>query len=448
MPEQTRFRGSCESCGKDYRVPRADRTYTCKACGGTVSVPEPEGGVGAPRIQSKRRAQRIPRSEEDVLANQALADAYGAATAARSIMGFSAVLGLLPLILLMVGTAVAEDEDREGMLVVTSVLAVYVAVLAIGFFRIFKEPVLWSGLGALLITGILGLQLLGGRISVFTLLAVLSMWWATYSLIPAQRLTKEYPDLSYARMMSAKRDGAAGTSTALQRDARRRRSASKMANQGRLVGILCAAGVALAIAVAVFMMNRPQSFEPIPDRFADAWNATGPGAAQAYLRQPAAGLYSTVYAEDAAARGWEDSHPRIESTLRIRGPEKGNAAVVYQTAEGELTTNWLRVDKRWVMSGIRLPFGNLAERFTEAWNASDVPAVSRFFKDPKTTSVSRLLKKRKWDALPRITSSETAELSEIVHELSAETERGPLEVTFAFRDNRWIIRRLKPPKNE
>lgn len=32
------IQGTCEECGKVYKVPSADRTYRCKACGGVVSV--------------------------------------------------------------------------------------------------------------------------------------------------------------------------------------------------------------------------------------------------------------------------------------------------------------------------------------------------------------------------------------------------------------------------
>ena len=58
------------------------------------------------------------------------------------------------------------------------------------------------------------------------------------------------------------------------------------------------------------------------------------------------------------------------------------------------------------------------------------------------------MKKRQWEALPRITSSELEEISENARKLFARTELGPLEVTFTFKDNRWIVRRIKPPKNE
>ncbi len=36
------IQGTCEDCGKVYKVPSADRTYRCKACGGTVSVYDEE----------------------------------------------------------------------------------------------------------------------------------------------------------------------------------------------------------------------------------------------------------------------------------------------------------------------------------------------------------------------------------------------------------------------
>lgn len=42
----------CDGCGKKYRVPSADRTYPCKACGGTVSV----DATAAPKTTPAREA--------------------------------------------------------------------------------------------------------------------------------------------------------------------------------------------------------------------------------------------------------------------------------------------------------------------------------------------------------------------------------------------------------
>lgn len=43
------IRGTCDSCGKGYRLPAAGRDYTCKACGGRVhSVEHPEPEPEAP----------------------------------------------------------------------------------------------------------------------------------------------------------------------------------------------------------------------------------------------------------------------------------------------------------------------------------------------------------------------------------------------------------------
>jgi DNA-directed RNA polymerase subunit RPC12/RpoP len=56
---------SCEECGKKYRVPSAERTYTCKACGGTVSVAEEEPAAPKKSAPARARRARVEADRED-----------------------------------------------------------------------------------------------------------------------------------------------------------------------------------------------------------------------------------------------------------------------------------------------------------------------------------------------------------------------------------------------
>ncbi len=50
--------GICDSCEKKYKVPSADKTYPCKACGGTVSVHEMhEDRTASERFNARRRTR-------------------------------------------------------------------------------------------------------------------------------------------------------------------------------------------------------------------------------------------------------------------------------------------------------------------------------------------------------------------------------------------------------
>jgi hypothetical protein len=56
---QSSIFGTCDSCGKKYRVPSADRTYPCKACGGNVHVAElVDATTARDRYVSVRRPDR------------------------------------------------------------------------------------------------------------------------------------------------------------------------------------------------------------------------------------------------------------------------------------------------------------------------------------------------------------------------------------------------------
>jgi len=65
---ESAIQGTCEACGKQYRVPSAERTYTCKACGGTVSVAAQGAGKASPPTTARPavapRARRA-RGEDD-----------------------------------------------------------------------------------------------------------------------------------------------------------------------------------------------------------------------------------------------------------------------------------------------------------------------------------------------------------------------------------------------
>ncbi len=51
--------GICDSCEKKYRVPSADKTYPCKACGGTVAVHEiEETRTASERFNARRGKDR------------------------------------------------------------------------------------------------------------------------------------------------------------------------------------------------------------------------------------------------------------------------------------------------------------------------------------------------------------------------------------------------------
>ena len=61
IQETVRAPARCEGCGKSYRVPDADRTYSCKACGGRVRaiVVNSEPGQGSTfTLHFPRRARR------------------------------------------------------------------------------------------------------------------------------------------------------------------------------------------------------------------------------------------------------------------------------------------------------------------------------------------------------------------------------------------------------
>jgi hypothetical protein len=104
------IRGTCDACGKVFRVPSVERTYTCKACGGTV-VPEEDAG-DAPGVPAQetgaehppRRATRRSRSER----NTRIAWIVLGGLLVLGLVGF----GLYKAGLLSLEAAAEKDIDR------------------------------------------------------------------------------------------------------------------------------------------------------------------------------------------------------------------------------------------------------------------------------------------------------------------------------------------------
>ncbi|HIF23894.1 MAG TPA: hypothetical protein EYQ27_18770 [Gemmatimonadetes bacterium] len=83
---------SCEECGKKYRVPSAERTYTCKACGGTVSVAEEEPAAPKKSAPAGTRRANAETDHEDEEGPRRLSDRHRASKSSGSGMKIAIAL--------------------------------------------------------------------------------------------------------------------------------------------------------------------------------------------------------------------------------------------------------------------------------------------------------------------------------------------------------------------
>lgn len=128
---EDRARATCTDCGKTYRVPDADRTYTCKECGGEVRVAEPA---------------RPGRREVDFAESNAAHDlrkAHKAIRAVRTFFVLSAVMAYLATLLAIRMLDGGNNVETAG-LVAIGILATIAAAAVAGALLVAYQPFFWD----------------------------------------------------------------------------------------------------------------------------------------------------------------------------------------------------------------------------------------------------------------------------------------------------------------
>ena len=466
--------GVCEGCGKAYRVPSAERTYRCKACGGTVRVgagtpPAPGLDETCPSCQAVvvgdsdyceecgaplSRAAVEDEKEKRLGASRDMHKALKRIRQLRRLFALFGVLaGFAAVGLFASALAASRLEDRSEALVLMLLTVMQGGVAAVAVtaaIRIDREPFLWALLMACIQTLLVVMGIAFGAVGICPFLFAVTFWGGVVAIAPVKRLVEEYPDLRVARRLKGETPRRAVSSTARRSRAPR---ASERRSGRRPVPIvpIVAGAVVLALAglwLGVHLLNRPPAMETVVGEFTAAWNDQGLPAAVVFFPEESREERRETLRLDVAARGWRG----VPEPLSLEGSEtveKGEKRVVkFPFGDDELRTVWEAESGDWVLRELRLPIGELPERFRATWDRSDVEGVAAFYRDPVKASgvLHRFIEGREWESLPRLESVRQVEQASTIVKLYCDTERGAMEFTWQFKEDRWVLRSFKPPE--
>ena len=429
----TEIRGSCEDCAKTYRLPRAQGTFRCKACGGSVR---------AALILEDTPVDADEEREDRAQARRELATAYRTVRAVR--MGYLVVVGLSVIVALgsLRDLARAFEGGHAALLLGSLAWWVLPAVALTGYLRIHRHPLLWSllfAIGASLLN--LGLLLFGAISWVLMVITVLA-WFGVLATVPVQRLVREHPDLYVSRRVRGEaRKAPAGGRDGAGVGPRHRRTGPGRTDRTRRRVWLAMGAVVLALAAGLFLMNRPQGFDSALADFRKAWNG---GEAQSIVDR------ADPDQREALRRALEEvvGQPRLTEEPRV-GETGRQRTGAWGVPGGSLETDWVQRNKRWVLVALPAPLGDLPERVLAAWNAGSVPEVAALARDPQSMarSIGRLMESRGWERLPVLENVRSETTANRVT-LEGDTPLGTCTLTLGLRDHRWVLRRIRPPERE
>lgn len=476
----------CEDCGKQYRVANPDRTYACKACGGTVRAeagaephadPVIEGTVTCTECDAVNPggthycaecgttlavSTSVRGSNAAARLRQEAADAFKGANrtigAVTVMYRFGALAYAIATVFAIMALARTDVPRNPGILVVvlTTLLSV---MLLMGALHIHFKPFLWTVAIAVLATVVSVVHLVGPN--PFGIAFIASASWAALAwaaLVPTfrfNRLIATHRDLYVTHHASAQTRRSLKGRSAHERHERLMMAMRRAARRAWRVSSAAAAGILLASAAGTWFVlttERPADFVPVLERFQSAWNAGDFAAVD--------GLFEPRVREAESARlegrllgyGWKETPPTL--TERSRRETPGQVDVDYEFAGLTITARWSRVGPDWwlVRFDIPLPpFEPTFERFVGAWEDSDPDRIIDFFapeaQAEMRAGVEKAVRDRGWGNFPEILDTETTTDAAGQVTVVIKLPKGKVTTEWHFRtDGQWHLHGLKFPK--
>jgi hypothetical protein len=482
--ETERAPARCEGCGKGYRVPGTKRTYTCKACGGTVRATQREtapdllagrvtcsgcqavnpvgshfcaecgAGIGAAAASRSDRSLKARRQ-----ASSQLNRAFKRIKAIRWLYRLGAVGYALTTVVTILAMGSVDMPVGGGLLLIALFTGLTV-FMVVGAIQIRFQPFVWTVIVASLSTVTVAVALFqAGPISfqfVWGGMWATLFWLAVIPTVRFRKLIEEHPDLYIVHRIH-------GTQLERAHDHRSRESSQERSRRilgeaGRRAWRLSAAvagGIGLASLLgttAVYAKLRPEEFTAREELFRDAWNSASPTGIEDLYADRVRKRDAGWIAEVALGNGWHDAWPEIGDPVIQRSNDTN--VVVYPLGERAVVTEWRLADGEWLLFEITAPLPSLEptfERFVAAWETSDVEAIAQLFA-PKSRaklerSIHRSIERREWDEFPAILSWESESVSNKRVDVPMDVRGGVVTTRWRFgADGHWALESLKLPR--
>ena len=452
VEQDERWDASCESCGKRYRVPDPDRTYSCKACGGSVvaSADSEESAAGG----STDRELAADRRHE---ANDALKRGYawiGAVTWFYRLgaLSYAVATGLAVLALARL------DVPREQGLLVVALTSLMSAVMLIGAMVILFRPFAWTLAIAILATAVSVVHALGPN--PFGMAALGSAAWAALAwaaLVPTYRfhqLIEQHKDMYILHHASAKTRRSVKDRSAEERHARLVGAMNRAAGRAWRASTAAAALLCVAAgfgAYGVIATLRPSRLSDAVARFEAEWSSGEAEGVIQLLPESVRAVKGERFAGLAAGH-WNAELPPLPAAALERD---GNfARAEYDVAGVPVEAEWRLSDLEWILTGLELPVPPLEPRvdaLLAAWSSSDIDALVALFSDDAKErmhdSIQVAARERGWETFPPIQETAIGDYSRGDATVVLNLERGEVETLWHMRnDGDWRMHGLKLPR--
>lgn len=477
--------GRCENCGKGYRVPDPERTYTCKSCGGTVRArsPEPEAGRGhlegattCPTCQAiNHRGVRfcvecggvlgvpppVERSEAAVTARHEVTNELKRGYRRLDAITWLYRVGALAYAVttLLAVLALTSPEVSPGVGILTVALSTLVtAFLFMGAFQTLFRPFVWTLAGASLLSIVAVTHLIVSEPLGFLVLWNASwavvFWVATVPTLRIRKLIEDNTDLYIAHHASRHTLRSLEAYSARDRHERLLDVMRKAARRSWRISAAAGGAVCLASAVGTYTVHaklRPEQLSRALDGFQAAWNDSDLEAIAEFFPPMIRARQSVWLAGVTGEYAWTDSLPRLNGGQRRQDDD--DVWVDYELGDLRMSTSWALDGRKWVLIGIELPQPPIEaalERFRRAWRSSDPKAIAAFFpadyQERMRGSIETAVDRRGWTSFPPILETRLDESDEKGVPVTLSLEGGELTTRWLFRgDGRWGLQSLKFP---
>lgn len=474
-------RAACEDCGKTFRVPEPERTYTCRACGGTVRaaprVEEPElqpacdacgailvgepsfceecgAAVGEPPAPSRRA--RDGRDDHDGTERRRAASELVRAHRWIKLLRVFYVINAVLFGLLLAGAifALSAPELPVGAVVLMiGLLAGATALFVVGAIQIAFQPFLWAVLLAAASTLVRALELaIEPQLNWIGLAWTALLWAAVIPTVPTRRLMREHPDLYIAQRIHGTQRSRHGGGR--DRRAHARRQTADATRRARRWSAGAAAAV-LAIAAlgagSVYATARPQELEPALERFRGAWNAADVREALDVATDDAQARIDELLNRGLVKRGWTVL-PAL-GAFDVDETGDARARVSFEAGEGTVETLWRRDGNAWRLAELLLPpppIDRAVSAFEAAWNSGSAERIAELFDGDdvarQESAFRKLADRSGWTGGFPAISGRDVSLRPTGASVEHESAAGALGTSWKLVDDEWRLRSVRPPR--
>jgi hypothetical protein len=451
MTEQTvRAAARCDDCSKVYRVPDPDRTYTCKACGGTVRAAGDPGAAPAP---PRRAAAQLPPE-----ALESLKQAFRTINLVTVVYRLGAVAYAIAALFAVVSLA-RPDVPKGGGILVVVVTTLVSVLLMLGAMHIQFRPVLWTVVIAVMTTVVTLVHAFGPN--PFGVAFLGSAAWAALAwsgFIPSRKFSElmaEHKDYYILHHASSRTRRALKERTPQERHERLLGVMQEAALRAwklsaSLAGALCL--LTLGGSYLVLSTMRPEEFAPNLESFQAAWNEGDLTDVGELFDPRVRGVESARLSGLLDGHGLREERPNLADGTQRRDGE--HMFVDFELEELTVTASWTMTGRRWSLVRVDLPIPALEptlEKFRAAWRGFDTQALAGFFAaDAQATMLKNIegaVEGRGWESMPTII--DTGLTYDAKGQASAifALEKGNLSTEWTFRsDGAWRLHALRFPK--